>query len=82
MATKVAEKVAPVEELVIRAKPLEVEVPAEIQEKAQRFIDNYAAMLTERTEAYVQRMAEARPEAVLAIRPIFPIRSSEQASGL
>ncbi len=63
MATRVAEKVAPVEELVVRAKPVEVEVPAEIQEKAQRFIDNYMAMLTERTEAYVQRMAEARPEA-------------------
>jgi len=41
----------------------EIKMPAEIQEKAQHFMDNYAAYLNERTEAYAHRMATARPEA-------------------
>jgi hypothetical protein len=41
----------------------DIEIPAEIKEKAQQFIDNYVAYLKERTQAYVHRMAEAKPEA-------------------
>jgi hypothetical protein len=41
----------------------EVEVPAEIEEKAAHFIDNYKGFLKERTEAYKHRAAEPQAEA-------------------
>ena len=39
------------------------QVPAEIAEKAQGFVDNYVAFLKDRTDAYKHRMAEAQVRA-------------------
>lgn len=52
-----------VEQKMARAAAAELQVPAEIQDKAQIVIDNYVAFLQERTQAYVQRMTAAQPEA-------------------
>lgn len=62
MVTAISEeKALPQERVVVKAP--EIKVPADTQEKAQHLIDNYVAFLTERTEAYMHRMAEAKPEA-------------------
>lgn len=50
--------------LKIETMPTQLEIPAEIDEKACRFIENYERMLQERTEAYCERMQEVmQPEA-------------------
>ena len=47
----------------LEAAPKEIAISDEIAEKARLFIENYVNFLSERTEAYMYRMAEARPEA-------------------
>ena len=59
--TGAAEKAGYQEELLVKAPG--VEIPEAVQHKAQRFIDNYVAFLEERTEAYMERMSQPRPEA-------------------
>jgi hypothetical protein len=44
-------------------EPAEVEVPAEIEEKAQQFIETYVDCLKDYTQAYKHRMAQAQVQA-------------------
>lgn len=60
MVTRAAEEVrAPQTELVIEAPG--IEIPDDIKQKSQQFIDNYVARLNEMTEAHLQR-SMAAPE--------------------
>ncbi len=58
-----ATKMAKVEEQELIIKAPGVEIPAEIKEKAEHFIDSYVRHINDLTEAYVTRAAEeVRPE--------------------
>ena len=59
----VKEAVEVVGQAMARAAAAGLQVPAEIQDRAQHVVDNYVAFLQERTQAYVQRMTAPRPEA-------------------
>lgn len=48
------------EEMDIAESVVDVDVPADVQEKAAYFMDNYQGFLTERTNSYVNRMAELK----------------------
>lgn len=48
------------EEIELAESAADIEVPADVQEKAAYFMDNYKGFLKERTDSYVNRMAELK----------------------